>query len=223
MFDEGRRRKERAQDVVIGAIQRDVTPDVGEIVSGIEVIPPVDGAIDLVALFRRHPEVCLIDELANDNPPGSRNRQRWQDLQELLDRGIDVITAVNLQHIREQQDAVERITGKRTPQSVPEEFLKEADEIEVVDAPPDILLGRTGNSGIPAARQLAELREHEQHLRRLIGDYVNYHHEDRIHDSLEKDTPNRRTVEPKAAAKATVISMPRLGGLHHRYAWREAA
>ena len=63
----------------------------------------------------------------------------------------------------------------------------------------------------------------EQHLRRLIGDYVNYHHEDRIHDSLEKDTPNRRTVEPKAAAKATVISMPRLGGLHHRYAWREAA
>ena len=63
----------------------------------------------------------------------------------------------------------------------------------------------------------------EQHLRRLIGDYVNYHHEDRIHDSLEKDTPNRRTVEPRAAAKATVISMPRLGGLHHRYAWREAA
>jgi transposase InsO family protein len=63
----------------------------------------------------------------------------------------------------------------------------------------------------------------EQHLRRLIRDYVNYHHEDRIHDSLEKDTPKRRTVEPKPAAKATVISMPRLGGLHHRYAWREAA
>jgi transposase InsO family protein len=63
----------------------------------------------------------------------------------------------------------------------------------------------------------------EQHLRRLIRDYVNYHHEDRIHDSLEKDTPNRRAVEPKPGAKATVISMPRLGGLHHRYAWREAA
>ena len=63
----------------------------------------------------------------------------------------------------------------------------------------------------------------EQHLRRLIRDDVNYHHEDRIHASLEKDTPNRRTVEPKPVAKATVISMPRLGGLHHRYAWREAA
>jgi putative transposase len=63
----------------------------------------------------------------------------------------------------------------------------------------------------------------EQHLRRLIRDYVNYHQEDRIHDSLEKDTPNRRPVEPKPSANATVISCPRLGGLHHRYAWREAA
>ncbi len=63
----------------------------------------------------------------------------------------------------------------------------------------------------------------EQHLRRLIRDYVNYHHEDRIHDSLEKDTPNGRPVAPKPAANSIVISMPRLGGLHHRYAWRKAA
>jgi transposase InsO family protein len=63
----------------------------------------------------------------------------------------------------------------------------------------------------------------EQHLRRLIRDYVNYHHQDRIHDSLEKDTPNRRPVERKLAENSIVISMPRLGGLHHRYAWREAA
>lgn len=63
----------------------------------------------------------------------------------------------------------------------------------------------------------------EQHLRRLIRDYVNYHHEDRIHDSLEKDTPNRRSVEPKPAANAAVISFPRLGGLHHRYSWEKVA
>ncbi|HMC61020.1 MAG TPA: hypothetical protein VKJ01_17660, partial [Candidatus Solibacter sp.] len=105
------------------------------------------------------PEVCLIDELAHDNPPGSRNRERWQDLQDLLDRGISVITAVNLQHIREHQDAVARITGKRAANSVPEEFLRSADEIEMVDAPPDTLLDRTGKSGIPDARALAELRE----------------------------------------------------------------
>ena len=63
----------------------------------------------------------------------------------------------------------------------------------------------------------------EQHLRRLIRDYVNYHHDDRIHDSLEKDTPNRRPVEHRPSEKAIVVSTPRLGGLHHRYSWREAA
>jgi putative transposase len=63
----------------------------------------------------------------------------------------------------------------------------------------------------------------ERHLRRLIRDYVSYYHEDRIHDSLGKDTPNRRPVEPTPATNATLISLPRLGGLHHRYAWRRAA
>jgi hypothetical protein len=63
----------------------------------------------------------------------------------------------------------------------------------------------------------------EQHLRRLIRDYVTYYHKDRIHDALEKDTPSRRPVKPKPAANATLTSRPRLGGLHHRYGWREAA
>ena len=63
----------------------------------------------------------------------------------------------------------------------------------------------------------------EEHLRRILLDYVNYHHEDRLHDSLEKDTPNRRAVEQRPAPNAVVISMPMLGGLHHRYSWREAA
>jgi len=63
----------------------------------------------------------------------------------------------------------------------------------------------------------------EPHLRRLIRDYVNYYHQDRIHDSLEKDTPDRRPVEHKPDVAATVISMSRLGGLHHRYSWRQAA
>jgi putative transposase len=63
----------------------------------------------------------------------------------------------------------------------------------------------------------------ERHLLRLVRDYVSYHHQDSIHDSLDKDTPDRRPVEPKPAANEAVISMPRLGGLHHRYAWRKAA
>ena len=63
----------------------------------------------------------------------------------------------------------------------------------------------------------------ERHLRRLLREYVSYYHQDRIHDSLEKDTPNKRAIEPKPATTAIVTSMPRLGGLHHRYGWRQAA
>jgi two-component system sensor histidine kinase KdpD len=167
MFDEGRRRKERGQDVVIGALQSGVTPEIRDILNRLEIIPPITEkhagrtyeVMDLAALFRRHPEICLVDGLAYDNPPGSRNPQRWQDVKELLDRGICVISAVNLQHIREQQDEVERITGKRAANSIPEAFLREADEIELVDAPPEALMDRSGNSSMPDPRRLAELRE----------------------------------------------------------------
>jgi two-component system sensor histidine kinase KdpD len=146
MFDEGRRRKERGQDVVIGAAQAKVTDEVRDLLAGFETIPQISGAIDLPGVFRRHPQVCLIDELAYDNPPGSRNAQRWQDVDEILDQGVAVISALNVHHIREHQEEVERITGKRAARSVPESFLREADEIEVVDTPAD-------------TRDLAELRE----------------------------------------------------------------
>jgi len=167
MFDEGRRRRERGQDVVVGAVQGGITSDIAAILSNLEVIPTVTErhagkeyeVLDVAALFRRHPEVVLIDGLANANPPGSRNPQRWQDVQELLDRGVSVITALNVQHIAEEQNEVERITGKRAAYSVPLDFLREADEIEVVDAPPEVLLNRGGEQGAEQARQLGELRE----------------------------------------------------------------
>jgi two-component system sensor histidine kinase KdpD len=167
MFDEGRRRKKRGQDVVVAAVQGEITPEISSMLALFEQVPPILEhhagkeyyVIDLAALFRRHPGVCLIDGLAYDNPPGSRNPERWQDVSELLDRGISVITAVNLQHIREKQAEVERITGKRAANSVPEEFLLEADEIEVVDAPPDALIGRSNDGSMPDPRRLAELRE----------------------------------------------------------------
>lgn len=151
MFDEGRRRKERGEDVVIAATQNDIDGSRPETISRLETIPPLEGAIDLPAVFRRHPQVCLIDQLAFNNPPGTRNPERWQDVEEILNHSIAVITAVNLQYIREQQAAVERFTGKRAASSVPEKFLHEADDIEVVDAPPDVTMGDP--------HVLAELRE----------------------------------------------------------------
>ena len=167
MLDEGRRRKERGQDAVVAAIQPVVTPDLREILARLEVVPTLHElhtgrayeVIDLAAVFRRQPAVVLIDGLAYDNPPGSRNPKRWQDVNELLEGGISVITAVNLQHIEEQQEAVERITGKRASQCIPQAFLREADEIELVDAPPEELQERPGEPGVSDPRRLGELRE----------------------------------------------------------------
>lgn len=165
MFEEGGRRKARGQDVVVAALQNQVSSEIQAVASRLEIVPQSDEcSVDLVALFRRHPQVCLIDGLAQSNPPGSRNPQRWQDVRDLLDCGIGVITALNIQHIRERQDAVERITGKRAAHSIPQDFLQQADEIEVVDAPPEALpegapMEIPAPANLPGARQLLELRE----------------------------------------------------------------
>ena len=166
MLDEGRRRKQRGQDVVVGYIQGKLEPDVSKVLQTMEVIPGLkvrangreDEVMDVVATLRRHPQVCLVDELARDNPPGSRNPKRWQDVKELLDNGITVVTAINLQYIAEQQDAIEKVTGKRASQTVPEAFIRSADEIVIVDAPPEDL-----HQDVPSStadtRRLSELRE----------------------------------------------------------------
>ncbi len=148
MFDEAFRRQRRGQDVVVGCIQQRGVDDLEQRLGEIEVVG--NGAMDVDAILERNPQVCLVDELALSSPPGSRHAQRWEDVLELLDNGITVVTALNLQHIAEQQDAVERITGKRAVNSVPEEFIRRADEIVVVDAPPE---------QSPQFGQLSQLRE----------------------------------------------------------------
>jgi len=159
MFDEGRRRAERGQDVVIGAIQPNVPPEVASIVTKLPAIPPllVDGrpVIDVDAILRRRPRVCLIDALAYDNPPGAHNAKRWQDVQQLIDAGVSVIASVNLQYIEEERDRVQAITGRGARETIPESFLENADEIVVVDAPAD--LPSEGRTLTPD--QLSDLRE----------------------------------------------------------------
>ena len=169
MLDEGRRRRERGEDVVVGAVQANPPPDVEAVLSKMEVIPLLTVAgipvMNVEAILRRHPQVCLVDSLAYNNPPGSRNANRWQDAEQLLDAGISVIATVNLQYIEEQQDKVEQITGRRAAETVPQTFLNAADEIEIVDAPPEMALQRsidaTDSRDSPELRerQLSELRE----------------------------------------------------------------
>jgi len=139
MLDEGRRRAQRGEDVVVVAIQPRSTPEIDQLLSGHEVIPTLKvfgkDIIDLEQVLSRRPQVALIDGLAYENPPGSRYAQRWQEIEELLRAGISVITSINLQYIYEMQEEVACITGKRRAETVPLSFLKRADDIEIVDAP----------------------------------------------------------------------------------------
>jgi two-component system sensor histidine kinase KdpD len=167
MFDEGRRRRERGEDVVVAAVQPDVPGDVAKILVKLEIIASqsVEGipVIDVPALLRRRPQVCLVDGLAYDNPPGSRNARRYQDVEELLNAGISVLASINIEFIEEQQPFVLRITGRTRSQAVPQRVIDSADEVVVVDAPPDVLLGKAGeDDGVDLtlrAHQLSQLRE----------------------------------------------------------------
>jgi two-component system sensor histidine kinase KdpD len=141
LFDEGRRRHERGEDVVIAAVQPNMPPEVASLVRTLEVIPSRDAGgvpvIDVPALLARRPQVCLIDGLAYDNPPGSRHGKRYEDVEELLAAGISVISSINLEYIEEQQEFVRSVLGKTSAETVPQEFINLADEVVVVDAPPD--------------------------------------------------------------------------------------
>ena len=166
LLDEARRRRERGQDVLIGAIQPKVPQSVEAFLNKLEIIPlkKFDGgsAVDVDAIIQRRPMVCFIDGLAYDNPPGARNPKRWQDVEDLVAAGIKVITSINIQYVAELCDQIAAITGKCALETVPISFLKNASEIEIVDAPPEEPMERSPDEQFQAQRReerLSRLRE----------------------------------------------------------------
>jgi two-component system sensor histidine kinase KdpD len=151
MLNEGHRRKQRGTDVVIGFVECHRRPNTEDLIDDLEVVPrrsveyrgTVFEEMDLDAVLQRQPKVALVDELAHTNVPGSgHNEKRWQDIMELLGAGIDVITAVNIQHLERIADAVEQITGVPIRERVPDWVLRKADQIELVDSSPEQLRRR---------------------------------------------------------------------------------
>jgi two-component system, OmpR family, sensor histidine kinase KdpD len=168
MLDEGRRRRLRGEDVVVCALQPEYSPEVQSILKQLEVVPMLkvgdSESIDVDAVTRRHPQVALVDGLAYENPPGSPNAYRWQDVEQLLDAGISVITTINLQYLEKHEEEVERITGQCVACTIPSGFLdRTADEIVVFDAPAkDSIWGElTGNraAALAEGHKLSRLRE----------------------------------------------------------------
>ncbi|MCT7353061.1 DUF4118 domain-containing protein [Streptomyces sp. 15-116A] len=156
MLSEAHRRVERGTDCVVALVEHHGRPRTEVMLHGLEQVPrreieyrdTVFTEMDVDAVLRRAPAVALVDELAHTNVPGSRNAKRWQDVDELLAAGIDVISTVNIQHLESLGDVVESITGVRQRETVPDEVVRRADQIELVDMSPQALRRRMAHGNI---------------------------------------------------------------------------
>ncbi|NXY93038.1 sensor histidine kinase KdpD [Streptomyces sp. BR123] len=156
MLSEAHRRIERGTDCVVGFVEHHNRPRTEVMLHGLEVIERREieyrgstfTEMDVDAILARRPAVALVDELAHTNVPGSRNAKRWQDVEELLQAGIDVVSTVNIQHLESLGDVVETITGVRQRETVPDEVVRRADQIELVDMSPQALRRRMAHGNV---------------------------------------------------------------------------
>ncbi|MDQ2758287.1 MAG: DUF4118 domain-containing protein [Actinomycetota bacterium] len=163
MLAEAHRRAARGADVVVGLVETHGRPFTGAQLEGLPVVPRRQvehrGAVleemDLDALLARRPDLALVDELAHTNVPGSRHAKRWEDIEELLAAGIDVVSTVNIQHLESLNDVVEAITGITQRETVPDDVVRSAsDQIELVDMSPEALRRRMAHGNIYAAEKI---------------------------------------------------------------------
>src|SRR5438552_2151103 len=156
MLNEGRRRGSRGTDVVVAYVETHGRANTAAQIGDLEVVPrhvvTYRGSefeeMDVDAVIARAPAVALVDELAHTNVPGSRNEKRWQDVEALLQAGIDVISTVNIQHLESVNDVVERITGVQQRETLPDEVVRRADQVELVDSTPEALRRRMAHGNI---------------------------------------------------------------------------
>ncbi len=167
MLNEGRRRKARGTDVVVGFAETYNRPLTVEALEGLEVIPreriDYQGVVleemDTEGVIARRPQVALVDELAHTNARGSKNEKRWQDVEDIRDAGITVISTLNIQHLESLNDVVAGITGVRVRETVPDRIVDEADEVEVVDISPEALQARMRHGNIYPPEQARQALE----------------------------------------------------------------
>ncbi len=150
MLEAARSERDLKRDVVVGIVETHGRFDTGALVIGLELLPRrkvshrgvVVDELDLDAAIARKPGLVLVDELAHTNAPGSRHAKRWQDVEELLDAGLNVYTTLNVQHLESLNDVVAQVTGVVVRETVPDRILEEANEVRLIDLPPDLLLER---------------------------------------------------------------------------------
>ncbi len=166
MLSEGQRGRARGKDVVVGVVETHGRPATAELLEGLEVVPRrtvhyrggTFTEMDLAAVLARRPQLALVDELAHTNVPGSRRAKRWEDVEELLAAGINVLTTVNIQHLESMNDVIERITGVAQRERIPDSVVRGASQIELVDMTPEALRRRMVHGNVyPSERVDAAL------------------------------------------------------------------
>ncbi|GGM72153.1 sensor histidine kinase [Lentzea pudingi] len=162
MLGEAHRRRERGTEVVVGLVETHGRDKTASLLQDLEVVPRrvlrhrdlEVSEMDVDAILARGPEVAVVDELAHTNAPGSRNEKRWQDVEELLEAGIDVLSTVNVQHLESLNDVVERITGVRQRETVPDEVVRRAEQVELIDITPEALRRRLAHGNVYPAHRI---------------------------------------------------------------------
>ena len=225
MLNEGHRRRERGADVVVGLVETHGRQRTAEQIGDLEVVPrrtvehrgSALAEMDVDAVLRRHPDVVLVDELAHTNAPGSRNEKRWEDVDELLDAGIDVISTVNIQHLESLNDVVERITGIRQRETIPDHAVRAADQIELVDMAPEALRRRLAHGNVYGPEKVdAALANYFRPgnlsaLRELALLWV----ADRVDDSLQDYRERHGITRPWETRERVVVALSGAPGADH--------
>jgi two-component system sensor histidine kinase KdpD len=177
MLEQARARRREGIDVVVGIVETHSRPETQALLEGLEVLPRKSilyknieiGEFDLEAALKRRPRLILVDELAHTNAPGSRHAKRWQDVEELLDAGIDVYATLNVQHCESVNDIVAQITRIIVRETVPDAVVESADAIELVDIPTEELLKRLEEGKVYLGPQAELAAEHFFRLGNLIA------------------------------------------------------
>jgi two-component system sensor histidine kinase KdpD len=168
MLEAARKAGKEGADVVVGYIEPHCRPETQALVLGLDILPrleiPYRGTtlfeFNLDAALALHPQLLIVDELAHANAPGVAHTKRWQDVMQLLDAGIDVYTTLNVQHLESLNDVIAQITGVVVRETVPDSILEQADEVELVDLPPDDLLERLREGKVYIAREAERAMAH---------------------------------------------------------------
>jgi len=156
MLQEGHRRKDRGTDVVVGFVETHGRPHTAAQIGDLEVVPPRSveyrgvmlREMDTDAVIARHPQVALVDELAHTNAPGSRHEKRYEDVEDILEAGITVITTLNVQHLESLNNYVKQLTGVHVRETIPDRVLDSADQIELIDIAPEALIRRMAHGNV---------------------------------------------------------------------------